>query len=171
MRKSFSFLVFDGGHSRKSELAQEVENCNKSRKAFSAIVMAGYSFSTSIQNASKFNSACLSFSILSLATLTSSYSSFKVNCPWHGSNSTNGFLTQLYWSTDIDGNYLLRLFNRASMVTSALFLFSYWPPAEPLPGAHGTLQFCRTPVEKHCFTLWCLGLSARAPEYQKLTSA
>ena len=52
-------------------------------------------------------------------------------------------------STDIDGKYLLRLFNRASMVISALFLFSYWPPAKPLHGAHGTLRFRGTPVEKH----------------------
>ena len=114
--------------------------------------MAGCSFSTGIQNASKFNSACFTFSILSLAMLTSSSSSFKVNCPWHGSNSTNAFLTQLYWSTDIDGTYLLRLFNWESMVISALFLFSYWPPAEPLPGAHGTLRLRGTPVEKHWTT-------------------
>ena len=33
------------------------------------------------------------------------------------------------------------------MVISAIYLFSYWPPAEPLPGAHGTLRFCGTPVE------------------------
>ena len=125
-----------------------VENCNRSHKTFSA--MARYLFSTNNQNASKFSSACFSFSILSLATLTSSSSSFKVNCPWHGSNSTNGFLTQSYWSTDVNGKYLLRLFNRASMVILALFLFSYWPVAEPLPGAHGTLWFRGTPVEKHC---------------------
>ena len=47
-------------------------NCNRSHKAFSE--MAGYLFSTSIQNASKFNSVCFSFSILSLAMLTSSSS-------------------------------------------------------------------------------------------------
>jgi len=35
------------------------------------------------------------------------------------------------------------------MVISALFLFSYWPPAEPLPGAHRTLRFHGTTVEKH----------------------
>ena len=80
-------------------------------------------FSTSNQNASKFNSACFSFSILSLVTLTRSSSSFKVNCPWHGSNSTNGFLTQAYWY--IDGKYLLRLFNGASMVISALGYCSF----------------------------------------------
>jgi len=54
---------------------------------------------------------------------------------------------QLYWSTDIDGKYLPRLFNRASTVISALFLFSYGPPAEPLHGAYGTLRFRGTPVE------------------------
>jgi len=57
-------------------------------------------------------------------------------------------------SIDIDGKYLglLKLFNRVSMVISALFLFSYWPLAEPLPGAHGTLRFRGTPVEKHSAT-------------------
>jgi len=33
------------------------------------------------------------------------------------------------------------------MVISALFLFSYCPPVEPLPGAQGTLRFRGTPVE------------------------
>ena len=97
--------------------------------------LKNYSLNSSIQNASKFNFACFSFSVLSLAALTSSSSSFKVNCPWHGSNSTNGFLMQLYWSTDISGKYLLRVFNRPSVVILATFLLSCWPPAEPLPGA------------------------------------
>jgi len=27
----------------------------------------------------------------------------------------------------------------------------YWPPAEPLAGANGTLKFHGTPVVNHCF--------------------
>ena len=30
---------------------------------------------------------------------------------------------------------------------SILIEFSYWPPAEPLPGAHGTLRYRGTPVK------------------------
>jgi len=32
-------------------------------------------------------------------------------------------------------------------------LFFYWPAAEPLADARGTLGFRGTPVEKHCFML------------------
>jgi len=37
-----------------------------------------------------------------------------------------------------------------SGVTSLVELIFYWPAAEPLADAHGTLGFRGTPVENHC---------------------
>ena len=85
--------------------------CTRSRSAFWAI--AGYSLSTNNQNASKLSSEWFNCNVLSLETLASS-SSVNVNCSSDGSNSTNGHLTQSYWSTDIDGKYLLRFINKVS---------------------------------------------------------
>jgi len=85
----------------------------KNRNNFWAI--SWYSCSTSNQNASRFSSECFNISVLSLAMLASSSFSAKVNCPLDGSDSTNGFWTQLYWSVDIDGKYLLRLVIRVLM--------------------------------------------------------
>ena len=87
--------------------------------------MAGYSFSTSNQNASKFNSACFSFSVLSLATLTSSSSSFKVNCIWRFK-----FHKRVSNPVVLVNRYQWKIFTETiqqSIHGNVSLIFSYWP--------------------------------------------
>ena len=121
--------------------------------------MAGYSFSTSIQNASKFNFACFSFSILSLAMLTSSSSFLQSKL----SLARFKFHKRVSNPVVLDNRYRWKIFNRASVIL-ALLLFSYWPPAEPLRGAYGTLRFRGTLLKNTVldrYLQWSLRYAAR----------
>lgn len=126
-RSLFLFLILVIAENPNSH-RYEVENCNRIRKAFWAI--DGYSCETNIQNESKLSSACFSFSVLSFETLTSSSSSFRLNCPGLESTSAKGLLTQSYQLTGTGGKYLLKLSNRVQVVynqwqNALVICFSY----------------------------------------------